>query len=117
MECKTPVIGKMPNILPEWMEVKDEDGNPMVKDNGIWTNTTNNIPELIGRYLKLYLEDSEPSEILENMEKTTGVYTSDAQRDKLEVVYSNLMSNRIAEIEALMDKTNELQEIKTETNE
>ena len=117
MECKTPVIGKMPNILPEWMEVKDEDGNPMVKDNGIWTNTTNNIPELIGRYLKLYLEDAEPSEILENMEKTTGVYTSDAQRDKLEVVYSNLMSNRIAEIEALMDKTNELQEIKTETNE
>ena len=117
MECKTPVIGKMPNILPEWMEVKDEDGNPMVKDNGIWTNTTNNIPELIGRYLKLYLEDAEPSEILENIEKTTGVYTSDAQRDKLEVVYSNLMSNRIAEIEALMDKTNELQEIKTETNE
>ena len=117
MECKTPVIGKMPNILPEWMEVKDEDGNPMVKDNGIWTNTTNNIPELIGRYLKLYLEDAEPSEILENMEKTTGVYTSDAQRDKLEVVYANLMSNRIAEIEALMDKTNELQEIKTETNE
>ena len=51
------------------------------------------------------------------MEKTTGVYTSDAQRDKLEVVYANLMSNRIAEIEALMDKTNELQEIKTETNE
>jgi len=117
MECNTPVIGKMPNILPEWMETKDEDGNPILRDNGIWTNTTQNIPELIGRYLKLYLEDSEPAEILENMEKTKGTYTSDVQRDKIEVVYGNLMRNRISEIEALMEKTNQLQETKTETNE
>lgn len=117
MECNTPVIGKMPNILPEWMETKDEDGNPILRDNGIWTNTTQNIPELIGRYLKLYLEDSEPTEILENMEKTRGTYTSDVQRDKIEVVYGNLMRNRISEIEALMEKTNQLQETKTETNE
>jgi hypothetical protein len=117
MECNTPVIGKMPNILPEWMETKDEDGNPILRDNGIWTNTTQNIPELIGRYLKLYLEDSEPTEILENMEKTRGTYTSDVQRDKIEVVYGNLMRNRMSEIEALMEKTNQLQETKTETNE
>ena len=117
MECNTPVIGKMPNILPEWMETKDEDGNPILRDNGIWTNTTQNIPELIGRYLKLYLEDSEPAEILENMEKTRGTYTPDVQRDKIEVVYGNLMRNRISEIEALMEKTNQLQETKTETNE
>lgn len=117
MECNTPVIGKMPNILPEWMETKDEDGNPILRDNGIWTNTTQNIPELIGRYLKLYLEDSEPTEILENMEKTKGTYTPDVQRDKIEVVYGNLMRNRVSEIEALMEKTNQLQETKTETNE
>lgn len=117
MECNTPVIGKMPNILPEWMETKDEDGNPILRDNGIWTNTTQNIPELIGRYLKLYLEDSEPAEIFENMEKTRGTYTPDAQKDKIEVVYGNLMRNRMAEIEALMEKTNQLQETKTETNE
>jgi len=117
IECNTPVIGKMPNILPEWMETKDDDGNPILRDNGIWTNTTQNIPELIGRYLKLYLEDSEPAEILENMEKTKGTYTPDAQRDKIEVVYGNLMRNRISEIEALMEKTNQLQETKTETNE
>jgi hypothetical protein len=117
MECNTPVIGKMPNILPEWMETKDEDGNPILRDNGIWTNTTQNIPELIGRYLKLYLEDSEPAEILENMENTRGTYTPDAQRDKIEVVYGNLLQNRVAEIESLMEKTNQLQETKTETNE
>jgi len=117
MESNTPVIGKMPNILPEWMETKDEDGNPILRDNGIWTNTTQNIPELIGRYLKLYLEDSEPAEIFENMEKTRGTYTPDAQKDKIEVVYGNLMRNRMAEIEALMEKTNQLQETKTETNE
>lgn len=117
MECRTPVIGKMPNILPEWMETKDADGHPIVKDNGIWTNTTQNIPELIGRYLKLYLDDSEPAEILEGMETSRGHYTPDAQKDKLEVVYNNLVANRIAEIETLMEKTNQLQETKTETNE
>jgi hypothetical protein len=98
MECNTPIIGKIPNLVPEWMETKDEQGNPVINNNGVWTNTTLNLPELIATYLKVWLEDSVPSELLESMEATKGKYTEDRQRAELEIVYNNLVKSRIEEL-------------------
>lgn len=97
MECNTPIIGKIPNLVPEWMETKDEQGNPVINNNGVWTNTTLNLPELIATYLKVWLEDSVPSELLESMEATKGRYTEDRQKAELEIVYNNLVKSRIEE--------------------
>ena len=97
MECNTPIIGKIPNLVPEWMETKDEKGNPIINNNGVWTNTTLNLPELIATYLKVWLEDSVPSELLESMEATKGKYTEDRQKAELEIVYNNLIKGRIEE--------------------
>ncbi len=97
IECNTPVIGKIPNLIPEWMETKDEQGNPIINNNGVWTNTTINLPELIATYLKVWLEDSVPSELLESMEATKGKYTEDRQKAELEIVYNNLVKTRIEE--------------------
>ena len=60
MECNTPVIGKIPALVPEWMEGVDDNNNPVIKNNGVWTNTHVNIPELISTYMKVWLEDSVP---------------------------------------------------------
>jgi hypothetical protein len=97
IECNTPIIGKIPNLVPEWMETKDEQGNPIINNNGVWTNTTLNLPELIATYLKVWLEDSVPSELLESMEATKGKYTEDRQKAELEIVYNNLIKGRIEE--------------------
>jgi hypothetical protein len=97
IECNTPIIGKIPNLVPEWMETKDEQGNPIINNNGVWTNTTLNLPELIATYLKVWLEDSVPSELLESMEATKGKYTEDRQKAELEIVYNNLIKSRIEE--------------------
>jgi len=102
-ESDTPVIGKMPNIIPEWMETTDADGNPTIKNNGVWTNTPHNIPELIATYIKVWLEDGVPTELLDTMKASTGHYTVDAQRDEIETVYAQLVNNRIEEIEALIE--------------
>jgi hypothetical protein len=32
-----------------------------IKNNGVWTNTTLNIPELMATYMKVWLEDNLPS--------------------------------------------------------
>jgi hypothetical protein len=40
------------------METVNEEGQTAIKNNGIWTNTTLNIPELIATYLKVWLEDA-----------------------------------------------------------
>jgi hypothetical protein len=44
------------------METVNEEGQTAIKNNGIWTNTTLNIPELIATYLKVWLEDAVPAE-------------------------------------------------------
>jgi hypothetical protein len=103
MECNTPVIGKMPNMIPEWMETKDEEGNYMVKNNGVWTNTTLNIPELIATYIKVWLEDSVPSELLASMKSSTGQYTPEKQTQSIENVYTGLLENRKKEVESLIE--------------
>jgi glycosyltransferase involved in cell wall biosynthesis len=98
MESNTPVIGKIPNLVPEWMETTDEEGNPMIKNNGVWTNTTVNIPELIATYLKIWLEDAIPSELLENVKESQGQYTMAKQKEALTSVYATLVNNRLNEL-------------------
>ena len=112
MECNTPVIGKAPNTIPEWMEEVDENGNQSILNNGVWTNTTNNIPELIATYLKLWLEDNVPADLLEGMAKTKGIYTPENQKAKIEEVYGTLVSNRVEEISAVLTKITEETESK-----
>jgi hypothetical protein len=98
MQCDTPVIGKMPNMIPEWMEQIDESGNSVVKNNGVWVNTHLTIPELIATYLKVWLEDSVPQDLIDGIEASKNLYTSENQMKKVEEVYTSLISDRISEL-------------------
>tara|TARA_R100000908_G_scaffold36679_1_gene16825 strand:+ start:2898 stop:4016 length:1119 start_codon:yes stop_codon:yes gene_type:complete len=98
MQSNTPVIGKMPNMIPEWMENTDEEGNKSIKNNGVWTNTHLNIPELIATYLKVWLEDSVPQDLIEGMEDSKDVYTTTKQKAKVEEVYGSLIEGRKEEL-------------------
>ena len=103
MECETTVIAKIPNTTPEWMEEVDDSGNTVLKYNGIWTSTTNNIPELISTYMKLWLEDSVPQELLEGVKETKGKYSEENQVEKIKEVYNTLVTNRVNEFKNIMD--------------
>jgi len=117
IECETPVIGKIPNMIPEWMETKDTDGNVMIKNNGVWTNTTLNIPELIATYLKVWLEDSVPSDLIEGIKESKGQYTEERQKEVIKNVYGELFKNREAEIEFLIKNLeSQYNEFTEETN-
>jgi len=107
MQSGTPVIGKIPNLIPEWLEGKDEAGNPIIKNNGIWTNTTINIPDLIATFMKHWFEDSIPSELLDGANDSSNQYTSEKQKVILEAVYADLVAVRIAELNNILEtKTN-----------
>jgi hypothetical protein len=103
IECDTPVIAKIPNMVPEWMEELDSDGNSILKYNGLWTNSTLNIPELISTYMKVWLEDSVPQELLDGMAETKGVYSEENQAKKIEEVYSSLVQSRADEFKNIID--------------
>lgn len=102
MECNTPVIGKLPNLIPEWMEGKDENGEYFIKNNGVWTNTTINMPELIATYVKLWFEDAVPSDLLESIKESQGQYTSEKQVEKITDVYFGLVENRKTELKQII---------------
>jgi hypothetical protein len=102
-ECGTPIIGRIPNMVPDWMETLDENGNAVIKNNGVWTNTSINIPELIATYLKVWFEDSVPTELLNVMKESAGKYTPAAQAAAIENVFAQLVAERIAELSKLIE--------------
>ena len=104
IECNTPVIGKMPNMIPEWMESVDSNGEVTVKNNGVWTNTTLNMPELIATYLKIWLEDSVPSDLLDAMADSRGQYTTENQKQSISDVYGAIIENRTSELKITLEK-------------
>lgn len=114
-ESNTTVIGKIPNLIPEWMEDADEEGNKSIKSNGVWTNTTINIPELIATYLKVWLEDAVPAELTASVEESKGKYTPEKQRLAIETVYGGFVTNRIAEFTNTLNSLNEQEAILSET--
>lgn len=106
IECNTPVIAKVPNMVPEWMEDVDSDGNSVLKYNGLWTSTTLNIPELIATYMKVWLEDSVPQDLIDGMDEVKGVYSEENQKSKIEEVYGSLVQNRVSEFKNIIDSIN-----------
>ena len=113
-ESNTTVIGKIPNMVPEWMETTDEEGNNVIKNNGVWTNTTLNIPELIATYLKVWLEDAIPAELTDAVESSKGQYTSEKQLAAVKEVYGGLFANRIAELNNMLNSIKEQEPVETE---
>jgi len=116
IESNTPVIGKIPNLIPEWMEAKDAEGNYSIKNNGVWTNTTINIPELIATYIKVWLEDSVPSDLIQGIEDSKGQYTPEKQKESLTQVYFGLIENRKIEFNTMLTNLKVQEESLNETN-
>jgi glycosyltransferase involved in cell wall biosynthesis len=98
MQCGTPVIGKIPDMVPEWMVTPaTEEKGVALKDNGVWTDNILNIPNLIAEFMRLWLEDSVPQVILDEMDNTGNTYTVEAQKKQMEEVYGSFVAERIKE--------------------
>lgn len=108
MESDTPVIGKIPTLIPEWMiENTNDEGEITIKNNGVWTNSLLSIPELIASYMKVWLEDSVPEDLLAGMGDTKGTHSESNQVVKIEEVYSNIVTNRKLEFETMLKSQEE----------
>lgn len=94
IECSTPVIAKLPNMIPEYMETIDNEGNLAIRNNALYTNTTLNIPELIAQYMKAWLEDAVPQDFINEIIESKGAYSPEKQKIELEEVYSKLVNAR-----------------------
>ena len=92
MKCDVPVLGKVPNMVPEWMTDK----------NGLWTHDNLMIADLVANYFQAWLEDSEPQELYDEMSKVKDSYTVGQQKEKVKEIYEKLFQNRIDELKSSM---------------
>jgi hypothetical protein len=104
MKCNTPVIGKIPRMVPEWMGSIDDKGNLQLNDNGIWTANLNAIPDIIATMVGLYLEDSIPQNIKDGINEYKNKYTTEETIQSIKEVYNRIFNRRIVELKTLAEK-------------
>lgn len=66
MSCNTPVIGKVPNMKPDWM----------TDNNGVWTYELNSIPDILAEFIQNWLEDNINYELYESGIETSSKFTN-----------------------------------------
>lgn len=92
MKCGVPILGKVPNMVPEWMTDK----------NGLWTHDNLVISDLAANYFQAWLEDGEPQELFEEMSKMNDLYTVDQQKEKVKEVYEKIFADRVNELKSTL---------------
>jgi hypothetical protein len=91
----TPVIGKVPNLKPEWLDEK----------NGIWTYQFNEIVDIVANFTQNWLEDNISEELYTNM-KETGLKYQDRTKYNNEVntLFEEYFKTRITSFEEQLEK-------------
>jgi len=115
MKCNTPVVGKIPRMVPEWMGTINENGNLNLNDNGIWTANINAIPDIIATVVGLFLEDSVPTNIVDSMKEYKNKYTLEETTQQIKEVYNRIFSRRIIELQTI--SKNQLEQLKSKQPE
>lgn len=72
MKCGVPVLGKVPDIMPEWMS----------EDNGIWIADKNMIVDFVSDFIQNWLEDNLNPEMFIKMEETVNKYSDFTEFEK-----------------------------------
>ena len=94
MLCETPVIGVLPTLRPDWLS----------NENGIWAFDDSKIVEILGTYMKNWLEDNVPTQLLEKMEVTNKLYPEEKQRDGILEFFKTSVEAKIKEFENGINK-------------
>lgn len=103
IQCETPVIGKIPSLIPAWMETEDSTQEQIkLKDNGVWTNNELAIPSLISEFMRVWLEDNVPQTLTDGIEAAKGEFTDEKNVANITKVYGQLVADRRSEFEALL---------------
>lgn len=103
MKCGVPVLGKIPEMMPEWMG-QDKDGVYNIKDNGMWVLSSNSIPDYIAKYIDAFFTDAIEDEIYEKMEETVSVYNEKNFETQLLNALENIKTRRVEKVKLIVEK-------------
>jgi hypothetical protein len=94
MKCGVPIIGKVPNLKPEWM----------TDENGIWTYEFNKIVDILGSFVNKWLEDEVPNQLYEAMENTIKDYTYESFESSVSDLFKSINERKTQEVRINLEK-------------
>jgi len=95
MITKTPVIGKVPHMKPEWMS----------DENGIWTYELNNIHDILAEFIQNWLEDNISDNLHQKGYNTATQYSDKEKFDnKIIELFSSYSTGRKEVFESQLEK-------------
>ena len=98
MACGVPVIGKVPDLKPEWLN----------EDNGVWLTDSTLITDFIADFIQNWLEDNIKPELYDNMKKTAEIYKNKQEFDSSVIdLFSKFLESRATSFEEQIIKTEE----------
>ena len=98
MASNVPVVGKMPNIKPEWMN----------DDNGIWITDETLLCDVVADFIQNWLEDNITPELYNSMKQTVENYTNKQEfESKVISLFDNYLTVRADSFEQQISKTEE----------
>lgn len=93
------VIGKIPELIPEWMLSEDK---TQLLDNGIWFNDINSVHKIIADVIRTWINDDIPSEITDAMKETAKKYSFDEYKVNLDNLINSYINERVKEFEEVI---------------
>lgn len=94
MKCGVPVIGKIPDTEPDWLN-----------ENGMWTYDVNKIVEILGTYTLTWLEGAGlTDEVKQKMSDTLLPYDKQITETNIVSVFNSLINKRVEFIQKAVDK-------------
>jgi glycosyltransferase involved in cell wall biosynthesis len=103
MVSGTPVIAKVPNMMPEWMN----------EENGVWTNQFNEIVDVVANFIQNWLEDNISEKLYENMSITSSNYQDKNKfESKVLELFEEYFTSRLNTFQEQLDKLNVTEENK-----
>jgi hypothetical protein len=95
--CDNVLIGKVPDMIPEWMT--NEDG--ALNDCGVWTYDVNLIPELLANVIGAWMQDNIPEQLTSSMDYVNTLYTVDKWNENVDNTIKNIVDEQIKSFEQI----------------
>jgi len=103
MSCGTPVLGKIPNMVPEWI----------TEENGVWISQFNDIVDVIANFIQNWLEDNISENLYEGMTKTSSMYSNKENFESTVIeLFEQYFSTRSEAFQEQLNKLNVTEETK-----
>ena len=109
MKSGTIPIALKPDIMPEYLLERDENGEAVkvVEGAGVWTENYYDLPGLVGDVLVKFLDDAITPELYDTMEAIASKYNQKDSEARLVEIYTELANKRIALLEAALQPAGE----------